>query len=271
MIDNQQTEIYDENKSAYIELKRHQLFIEVFEKIVNLVFDFNNRFAIYYNDFIMIKGGASVEYHLNEHNDKLIEKNIERPNILTSDIDMLFISKNDNYVSMFDCFMFMLGKQFNTLKVETLNGLTKIFINDIHIIDITIYDDKELFDDDSMVNYASKNLGYSDFHVYITKMFSTIESSRLFDDEQDDIDIMLKQISFTSFIFEYYATKKGIEITNYHINNIENWKIQYNNFPDKTHPLAIMLSRQIKPNFIQKIVDKSKRYQIKLDLLKELI
>lgn len=127
---------------------------------------------------------------------------------------------------------------------------------------------KEIFDDDSMVNFASQKIGHSDYHKYISLLFKQIEVATLFDNEEEDL---IEILSFTSAKFEFYATQKGIENMNNYLNQVELWRQKYNEFNHKNNPFAIQLAKQIDEKYINKMINKLHRYEVKLDLLRQII
>lgn len=124
---------YDTNKNSYFELEKYELFNEVFQLILDCVYEFNNKYALTDNNFIIIKGGASVEHHLHNKNQ-----------LLTNDIDLTFVSKNDKYILMLHNFYLLLKNKLTNYSfvINEYNGLYNIYINNIRIIDITFYDKK---------------------------------------------------------------------------------------------------------------------------------
>lgn len=215
-------------------------------------------------NFIHLKGGASIVYHLNPNKINL--------NNLTDDFDITIIQNKNDRVLIGG----LLNRLFNKiqqclqnyqLRLAYDNGLYSIYVNNIRLIDITIYDKNEQYDETSMINYASKKLNYGSFSGYIDSILLKIDDEKLFGVSNELLEI----VTFTPLIFEYHAAIKGIENVIMYINRIPELTQRYEYLKKSNGDSYLIekLKKNIDPIYIKKLHDKLERYKLKKLLIEK--
>jgi hypothetical protein len=212
-------------------------FNEMFEKIVNFLFDFNhNELKKHYSGgelyslFAFVKGGVSIKYHLSK-------TAFDHRNI-TNDIDIFLIVKNllssrdpdAYYIDKFVKPLKLYLKEYTVdLKYDN-NGLYTICINGQCIIDLVVYkdaDERDVDDGTSMINYAAKCIGYANIDSHIDAVVKSACQDIIKNPLNNSLELKEK-ITFTSIQFEYFSALKGIENTKNYIERIPIWKKELN-------------------------------------------
>jgi len=151
------------------------------------------------------------------------------------------------------------------------NGLITISVNGVNIIDITIYTDTYIEYDleNSMFSYALNKMGFENHHVY----FNMLNQSEL-----------VEQKTFTSLEFEKFATIKGIQIQQYYLDNVSNWRMMVDVFLKESHNPSYTDEQksekykiyekymyQSSHEYLQKIRNKKIRYEQKLEIINKIL
>lgn len=245
-------------------------FEVLFYRIIDFIIEFNNS-TLQNNifgdaNYIHIKGGASVKYHLSK-------KDINTQN-LTSDIDILMILSEESEKQEFlSDFINKLINKFPDYSINLIEekGLLTVTFNNLKLIDITFSSDPiDMSDDSSMFVHSLKKLSTSPQDYYISVLFSE----------------NIEEITFTSPNFELFSNQKGLEVYNNHLNSIPKWEYNLNFFiqkyenlklenPDSPQLIEIngiinSYKRQLKPSYIKNLRNKYNRYQTKVNLLKQI-
>jgi hypothetical protein len=289
---------YLKYKKKYLNIKKllgGNIFNKIYDKLIKTFRDINkiNDPIFGFKDIIHIKGGSSIKYHL--------QKNMIAPddlNELTNDIDILVIlddSKSEN-LELFnknkkDFVIFILETikknipEYNWIYKES-NQLYNICIeNDIIecFIDITFYnpfdEDIDIDDDTSLFQYALRKNTYINMKNYIDKIKTNASIDSEFDITDDNIDTFM----FTSPQFEYYSCIKGIELMGKYLNYAsQKWNLEKEELKkillenislddESINNIKKQLKRleyQISEEYTNKLKDKLKRYNKKLELIK---
>lgn len=243
-------------------------FEKIYENIIRFIISYNkiqmvNKDLFGEINYLHIKGGASIKYHLNEA--KILTKDI------TNDIDILFLIDNiEEKKERIDTFFLTLKstKYFKNFdwNLNYSNGLYVIQKDNINLIDITIYDPNfDIKDETSIFGYALQKLRFNNIEQY----YNTIVKS-------DNI----KLISFTSLKFELFSTEKAIQVYENYIKNIPNWQRTLNIFTQKKKYLEKQTpidrkeiikidkiitgyKKQLQQEYIKNLHDKLHRYKSK--------
>jgi len=256
------------------------LFESIYVDIVNYCMLFytnknENESLLDYNRFVHIKGGSSIKYHLMK-----AQFPSEYHTNITSDLDLFLICSDDYKDENIEDFISGLHELFTHYSIthETLNGLTTIAFNGKNIIDLVVFTENyvENDPDTSMFFYACKQLGKSEIDYF--EELKQIDTELLNENHS-----LLEKKTFTSVKFEYYATIKGIEIYNGHLQNVQLWKEKYIFFLNRSNNsllseferneakyISDRYKKQSEDEFIEKLQKKLTRYQKKLILLKQL-
>jgi len=289
---------YLKYKKKYLNIKKllgGNIFNKIYDKLIKTFRDINkiNDPIFGFKDIIHIKGGSSIKYHL--------QKNMIAPddlNELTNDIDILVIlddSKSEN-LELFnknkkDFVIFILETikknipEYNWIYKES-NQLYNICIeNDIIecFIDITFYnpfdEDIDIDDDTSLFQYALRKNTYINMKNYIDKIKTNASIDSEFDITDDNIDTFM----FTSPQFEYYSCIKGIELMGKYLNYAsQKWNLEKEELKkillenislddESINNIKKQIKRleyQISEEYTNKLKDKLKRYNKKLELIK---
>jgi len=241
-------------------------FEKIYEDIIRFIKSYNriqidNKELFDEINYLHIKGGASIKYHLNEA--KILTKGI------TNDIDILFLIDNiEEKEERINTFFSALTNHFKNFNWDRKisNGLYVIQKDNINLIDITIYDPNfDIKDETSIFGYALQNLGFSDIKQY----YNTIVKS-------DNIEL----ISFTSLKFELFSTEKAIQVYENYIKNIPNWQrtliiltrkkkyLEKQKLIDQKEIIKIDkiitgYKKQLQPEYIKNLHNKLHRYKYK--------
>lgn len=247
----------------------------IYQQITHCIIDFNVYLLNDYShrncsepNFVIIKGGACVNYYLTKSSYRYV-------NDITNDIDLLFIISNkeknnvERYISLLYQYIQKYMQQYNTT-INYNNGLYKIYVNNIHIIDITIYEPNEQYDTTSMVNYASMMLGFDSFSSFIDNFISRIQDACLFG---DDIYVFSNENTFMPITFERHSVEKGIDNITQYIQQIPQWRKDYEQmiqYGERYKDIIVRLEKQLSMEYVNQLRDKLKRYQIKKNILSQL-
>jgi hypothetical protein len=226
--------------------------------------------------FVHIKGGSSIKYHLMR-----AQVPPEYHTHITSDLDIFLVCDNE-YVDE-NISDFITGLQEiahpHVVTSKSENGLTKIAINGIDVIDLTAFTEsyEEMDPDGSMFYYACERLGKTENEYF--------EELKQIDNTLTDRNHeLLEKKTFTSVEFEYYATEKGLSIYAQHLENVPMWRQNYEiyyrrsldvSLPDYERANALRIAEryqyQSSEVFVAKLRNKFTRYQNKLMLLEQLL
>ena len=239
------------------------LFEDIYDYIIPFIIAYNeNEKLIDQNKiYAHIKGGSSIKYHLNK-------MNVDTENI-TNDIDIMLLNYETDVTTSFKHFYNILTEYIPDITWNIIfeNGIYIIKIGDVNIIDVSFYSEMNHFNDEtSMFNYALTELNLT-IYDYYTQIISS-----------DDIET----ITFTSPEFEFNCTIKAIDVYTNYINEIESKKTKMEKLINQKEQLGIedesiyhyellinQLNYELRPEHIDKLINKLNRYEMKLELIRE--
>lgn len=276
-------EKYIKYKTKYENLKNQiggNIFELLFVKLIMYCFEYNKTIGgdpdSGPNRFVHIKGGSSVKYHMMKYG------MVEHENI-TSDLDLFMVSNILEANYNVETFLQGLKQTFPEYewKMNLSNGLYIISVNNINIIDITVYNSSYIDRDpeNSMFLYGIKKLGFPDYKSYFTYL-NTIKFSDIVKNQES-----LEMKTITTLQLERHINEKGIQIqTNYLLAAQNDWarlaqenltRAQDNTLSQAAREHAYSVYQryiyQLSEEYIEKIKNKLARYEFKLAAIKHLL
>jgi hypothetical protein len=269
---------YLKYKNKYQKLKQQiggNLIETLFVPIITCFLEFNKKQTmireLFGDDrFIHVKGGSSIKYHM-------MKKGLDSTGV-TNDIDIFLYSARENKDDDLRELLVDLQTKIPgyTWRIEPRGELYVVFINEIQIIDITVYNELYIEPDEesSMFLYAIKNIGLETHEQYFEALKEISWENIVSKNES------LETKSFTSLQFEKFSCIKGIEIYTDYVGREPVWRERLQEL--RTRLLTPGISEEIKvrihneiakyeryvsAEYIAKLNDKLTRYQKKIQVI----
>lgn len=269
---------YLKYKNKYQKLKEQvggNLIETLFVPIITCFLEFNKKQTLtreLFDDdrFIHVKGGSSIKYHM-------MKKGLDSIGV-TNDIDIFLYSakenKDDDIRELLDDLQTKIPGY--TYRIEQRGELYIVFINEIQMIDIIVYNELYIEPDEetSMFLYAIKNIRLETNEKYFEELKKISWENIVSNNDS------LENKSFTSLQFEKFSCIKGVEIYTYYVGREPVWHERLEELrtrlgtPGISENLKVTIQneiakyeRYVSAEYIARLNDKLTRYQRKIQVI----